>query len=100
MRCLQHSFSLAFRALRAFRSVVYIKSLRVIVTALLKSMIGSVLDLLLLLLLFIFLFGVMGLYLFTTSDGSGDQENWGSLGKAFFSLFVYTTVTNYIFGLC
>ena len=76
----------ALRALRALRGVSFIRGLQVILVALLKTLAGIV-NLISLLLLIMYVFAIMAFYLF----GPRDPLYWGSLGRAYFSLFTFVT---------
>lgn len=83
----------ALRGLRAFRSISFVRSLQIIINALVTTIKRNVVDLVLLLLLFMYIFGVTGKQLFGTSEATPDsKELWGTLGSSFRVLFVYVTV--------
>lgn len=90
----------ALRGLRAFRSVSFIRSLQIIINALITTIKRNVVDLIMLLLLFMFIFGITGHYLFGESnDTPKSKELWGTLGSSFHALFVYVTVSEFLFCL-
>ncbi|KAJ3108555.1 Cation channel sperm-associated protein 3 [Phlyctochytrium planicorne] len=79
----------AMRVLRVFRLFSFVPSLQVVVSALLNTLRKNVLDIILLLLLIMFIFGVLGHYLFGLVDNVPSNHDWGSLGGAFMTLFIY-----------
>jgi len=82
-----------FRALRALRGVGAIRSLQVIIHAFGTTM-RKVLDLLFLLCMLMYIFAIMGFYFFGWSASGqpvAGAADWGSIPRAFMSLFVYVT---------
>ncbi|XP_076132857.1 cation channel sperm-associated protein 3-like [Alosa pseudoharengus] len=83
----------AFRSIRAFRvlkTVSFIRGLQALTAALLKTM-KSLTYVLTLMLLLMFIFAVIG-HEFFGDPATGDPENWGDIGSAFFTLFSLVTV--------
>ncbi|KAI8834897.1 Ion transport protein-domain-containing protein [Chytridium lagenaria] len=78
----------ALRVLRIVSVVAYSPSLKVVVTALLRTLQYHVLDILVLLLLVMFVAGVFGNTVFGQDGGNAAFEDWGTLGDAFMTLFV------------
>lgn len=80
------------RAARILRSLTFIGGLQVLVTALVATFLNAMIPLLFLLFILMFIFSIVGYYWFGY-DQSGDQQNWGTFGKAMLSLFTYVTVS-------
>ena len=80
---------IAASALRALRSISFLRSLQVIVSALLKT-ISEVANLLILLILLMYVWAIMG-YNFFGSDPNASQQ-WGDLLNAMYALFQLVTV--------
>ncbi|KAI8852282.1 hypothetical protein BC829DRAFT_384744 [Chytridium lagenaria] len=78
----------ALRVLRIVSVVAYSPSLKVVVTALLRTLQYHVLDILVLLLLVMFVAGVFGNTVFGQDGGNAAFGDWGTLGDAFMTLFV------------
>lgn len=83
---------LVLRAVRIFRSVSFIRGLQVLVTALIATFLNAMIPLLFLLFILMFIFSIIGYYWFGY-DETGDQENWGTIGRAMLSLFTFVTVS-------
>ena len=79
----------AVRAMRALRSIAFVRSLQIIVSALLKTL-YSIGNLLLLLFLIMYVFAIIGFYFLGQSDG--DPKHWGTIPDALFTLWTYVTV--------
>jgi cation channel sperm-associated protein 3 len=77
----------ALRALRALRTIAFVRSLKILISALIKT-VKSISNVLLLMGLLVFIFGVVGVELF----GRSVHSDWGSLGRAFNSLFTIVTL--------
>jgi len=82
----------SIRALRPLRSVSFIGGLQVIVSALLTTLRTSFFHIIMLLFLLMFVCGIMGYYLFGSSDDANlAAEDWDSLTQCLLSLFVLVT---------
>ena len=68
-----------------------VRRLRVIVTALLKSLRRNVLDIIALLLMTMFIFAIMGYYLFGGAGTSQTSVYWGTFAQSFQSMFILVT---------
>lgn len=77
--------------MRALRSISFIRSLQIIVSALLKTL-YSIVNLLLLLFLIMYVFAIIGYYFLGQSDG--DPAHWGTIPDALFTLWTYVTVSS------
>ena len=75
------------RLLRALRLVSAVKELRLIITALVRS-IPSVGHVMMLMSIIIYIYAIMGYHLFHAHD----PQNWGSLGKSLLTLFNIITL--------
>ncbi|KAJ3384075.1 Cation channel sperm-associated protein 3 [Entophlyctis sp. JEL0112] len=84
------------RALRAFRAVSFLRTLKVVVKALLNTLRTNVLDIVVLLLLIMFIFAVLGHYLFATDPGTQSYQDWGTLGSALMTLFVFVCADGWL----
>eukprot|EP00455_Lapot_gusevi_P053335 TRINITY_DN8302_c0_g1_i1.p1 TRINITY_DN8302_c0_g1~~TRINITY_DN8302_c0_g1_i1.p1 ORF type:complete len:423 (-),score=32.71 TRINITY_DN8302_c0_g1_i1:59-1327(-) len=84
----------ALRSLRALRSISFIHSLRVLVTALIRTM-ASIFNILIVLFLFMYIFAIVGtsLFLDPNADPTNDpvSQHWGNLGSALLVLWSYVT---------
>ena len=85
-------FPSVLRAVRIFRSVSFIRGLQVLVTALIATFLNAMIPLLFLLFVLMFIFSIIGYYWFGY-DETGDQEKWGTIGRAMLSLFTFVTVS-------
>ncbi|KAI8608875.1 Ion transport protein-domain-containing protein [Chytriomyces sp. MP71] len=82
------------KSLRVFRSLSFIRSLQVVVEALLNTLQNNVLDIVVLLLLIMFIFGVLGHYLFGSGEHSG--SDWNRLDSAIRTLFIYVCADGWL----
>ncbi|KAJ3297890.1 Cation channel sperm-associated protein 3 [Rhizoclosmatium sp. JEL0117] len=78
-----------FATLPFLRIMRALRSLQVVVEALLNTMKNNVIDIIVLLLLIMFIFGVLGHYLFAADKTSHSYADWGTLGDSFMTLFIY-----------
>ena len=84
----------SLRAVRLFRSVGFIRKLRLIINALGKTLRNSVLNVAILLVLMMFIFSILGYYLYGT--GPFKVNEFSSIKNAFFSLFRYVTAESWM----
>ncbi|XP_062309626.1 cation channel sperm-associated protein 3-like [Osmerus eperlanus] len=80
----------ACRSLRVLKTVSFIRGLQALISALFKTL-KSVVLVLSLMFLLMYIFALIGFYNYGDPD-TGDPENWGDLGSAFFTLFSLVTV--------
>ncbi|XP_069340556.1 cation channel sperm-associated protein 3 [Eulemur rufifrons] len=78
------------QSLRILKLIPYSRGIRRLITAVGQT-IYTVASVLLLLFILMYIFAVLGFCLFGVPDG-GDQNNWGNLAVAFFTLFSLATV--------
>ncbi|XP_045406785.1 cation channel sperm-associated protein 3 isoform X2 [Lemur catta] len=78
------------QSLRILKLIPYSRGIRRLITAMGQT-VYTVASVLLLLFILMYIFAVLGFCLFGVPDG-GDQNNWGNLAVAFFTLFSLTTV--------
>ncbi|KAI9351468.1 Ion transport protein-domain-containing protein [Obelidium mucronatum] len=86
----------SLRALRAFRGISFMRSLQVVVEALINTLRNNVVDIIILLLLIMFIFGVLGHYLFAGDPSSTSHKDWGTLGDSFMTLFIYVCADGWL----
>ncbi|KAJ3214041.1 Cation channel sperm-associated protein 3 [Dinochytrium kinnereticum] len=79
----------SLRVIRLVRIFNFIPSLKVVVNALLYTLRSSVFDILVLLFIIMFIFGILGHYLFGQISNQRSYQDWGTLGNAFMTLFIY-----------
>eukprot|EP00835_Amoeboradix_gromovi_P005695 NODE_564_length_6635_cov_0.085985.p2 type:complete len:407 gc:universal NODE_564_length_6635_cov_0.085985:2208-3428(+) len=84
----------SLRAMRLFRSVGFIRKLRLIVNALGKTLRNSILNVTILLVLMMFIFVILGYYLF--GQGSNGVNAFSSISAGFFSLFRFVTAESWL----
>ncbi|TPX70503.1 hypothetical protein CcCBS67573_g06520 [Chytriomyces confervae] len=70
------------------------RSLQVVVEALINTLRNNVLDIAILLLLIMFIFGILEHYLF--GSGAKSQSDWGELGNAIRTLFIFVCADGWI----
>ncbi|KAJ3200164.1 Cation channel sperm-associated protein 3 [Entophlyctis luteolus] len=75
---------------------LYSRTLKVVVKALLNTLRTNVLDIVVLLLLIMFIFAVLGHYLFATDPGTQSYQDWGTLGSALMTLFVFVCADGWL----
>ncbi|XP_063058641.1 cation channel sperm-associated protein 3-like [Engraulis encrasicolus] len=80
----------ACRSLRVLKTVSFIRGLQALIAALFKTM-KSLTYVLALMVWLMFIFAVIGHEYYGDVD-TGDPENWGDIGSAFFTLFSLVTV--------
>ncbi|KAJ3254567.1 Cation channel sperm-associated protein 3 [Chytriomyces hyalinus] len=85
---------LGLKSIRVFRTLTFMRSLQVVVEALINTLRNNVLDIAILLLLIMFIFGVLGHYLF--GSGAKSQSDWGELGNAIRTLFIFVCADGWI----
>lgn len=79
----------SLRALRPLRSISLIGGLQVVVTALIATLTGSFIHIILLLTVLMFVYGIMGYYVYGYHNP--DDAYWGTFEKSFLSLFILIT---------
>ncbi|RKO85513.1 Ion transport protein-domain-containing protein, partial [Blyttiomyces helicus] len=95
-RVFLYRFGLAMRSLRSFKTVAFIRSLKIVVNALLQTIRNNVFDILAILLVLMFIFGVLGNSVFGVSDAPLSTPDWGNLGAAFMTLWVFVCADGWI----
>uniref|UniRef100_G1PKZ8 Cation channel sperm associated 3 n=1 Tax=Myotis lucifugus TaxID=59463 RepID=G1PKZ8_MYOLU len=85
-----HKIANGMQSLRILKLITYSRGIRTLITAIGQTF-YTVASVLILFFILMYIFAILGFCLFGAPD-KGDQENWGNLAVAFFTLFSLATV--------